>query len=252
MEGAAAAAKRREEVEACLKALQEEQAKLAERLHSREEELDVRKTKLAAREEELSQEETRLSTKQARLDEQQKEITSKKALLDAQGEALSAAEKKKAVELVGFRDVELRLRTALHTFYRDGFAEPVATPESGFAVLAAELAMALEEDVIQVDKILDIECRDLFSEAATRVFSHLHLREPGFEFNSVILPVLAEAREHTVEAVKAPVEAFVKRFVRVAVPSSPDATEANDGEDDTTDANHKPPEDGAIDDDGSS
>ncbi|KAE8810923.1 hypothetical protein D1007_12273 [Hordeum vulgare] len=179
MEGAAAAAKHHEDVEARLKALQEEQAKLAEQLCSREEELDARKTKLAAREEKFSQEETRLGAKQARLDELEKEI--------------AATKKKKAAELVDFPDVELRLRTAHDTLCRDGFVEPLATPESGFAMLTTGLAAALEEAVIQVDRILDNECRDLFFEATTRIFSHLHLHEPGFDLNSVIMPVPVKA-----------------------------------------------------------
>ncbi|KAI4997610.1 hypothetical protein ZWY2020_052952 [Hordeum vulgare] len=195
---------------------------------------------------ELSQEENRLGAERARLDEQEKEITSKKNLLDAKGEALTACEKKKAAELVGFPHVELRLHTTLHTLCRDGFDEPLATPESGFTVLSADLTMVLEDAVIQVDKILDIECRDLFSEAATRIFSHHHLREPGFDFNSMILPVPTEARDSTTEAAKGHVEALVKRFARVIDHSSPDVAEPDSREDDTTNADDKPPEDGAT------
>ncbi|KAE8818377.1 hypothetical protein D1007_03820 [Hordeum vulgare] len=241
MEEAAASAKRCDEAEARLKALQEEQAKRAEQLRLREEELDARKSKLATREEELSHEETRLGAKQARLDKQEKEITSKKTLLDSQGEDLAAAKKQKAAEQVDFPDVELRLCTALHTLCRDGFDEPLATPESGFVVLVAELIKALEDVVIQVDKILDSECRDLFSEAATCVFSHLHVREPGFDFGSVILSVPTEARNRAAEAVKGPVKAFVNRFARITVPSPPDADEPDDGEEDATDDDDKPP-----------
>ncbi|KAE8817854.1 hypothetical protein D1007_04476 [Hordeum vulgare] len=96
-------------------------------------------------------------------------------------------------------------------------------------MLAMELAVALEGTIVQVDKILDSECRDLFFEAATRVFSHLHLHEPGFGFGSVILLVPIESCHSVAEAVKGPVEALVKRFSRIAVPSSPDATKADDG-----------------------
>ncbi|KAI4995829.1 hypothetical protein ZWY2020_037917 [Hordeum vulgare] len=96
-------------------------------------------------------------------------------------------------------------------------------------MIAAELAVVLEDAVVQVDKILDNKCRDLFFEAATRVFSHLLLREPGFDFYSVILPVPTVVRHTAAEAVKGPVEALVKRFAHVAAPSSPDAAEAYDG-----------------------
>ncbi|KAE8806113.1 hypothetical protein D1007_17715 [Hordeum vulgare] len=116
----------------------------------------------------------------------------------------------------------------------------------GFAMLASELAVALEDTVIQVEKILESECWDLFSEAAIRVFNHLHLREPEFYFDSVILPVPSKARDSAKEAVKGPVEALVKRFTRVAGPPSPDAAEADGREDDTTNADDKPPENGAT------
>ncbi|KAE8795951.1 hypothetical protein D1007_29144 [Hordeum vulgare] len=113
-------------------------------------------------------------------------------------------------------------------------------------MLAAELAVALEGSYVQVDKILDNECRDLFFEVATRVFSHFHLHEPGFDFGSMILSVPTEAHHNAMEAVKGPVETLVKRFTRFAAPSSPDAAEAVDGEDNASNTDDKPPEDGAT------
>ncbi|KAI5012473.1 hypothetical protein ZWY2020_024739 [Hordeum vulgare] len=157
MKEAAAAATCCEGAEARLKALQEEQAEQAGRLCLREEQIEARPTKLATQEEKLSQDETQLGAKQVRLDKQEKEIALKKALLDANRGAHAAAD----------------------ALCQDGLDEPLATPEDGFAVLAAELAVALEDAVVQVDKVFDSECQDLFTEAATCVFSHLHLREPG-------------------------------------------------------------------------
>ncbi|KAE8791158.1 hypothetical protein D1007_34416 [Hordeum vulgare] len=245
-EGGATATKHCQEAKARLKALQEEQAKLGEQHHQREEELTTREAKLAAWEQELSQEENHLGAKQARLDKKEKELASRKALLDAKGEALTAAERKKVAELVGFPDVDLKLCTTLRSLLWDGFNEPLANPESSAATLVAELVVGLENTVVQVDKILDSECCDLFFEAATRIFSHLHLRESGFDFGSVILQVPTEARHSATEAVKGPVEALMKRFARVATPSSPDVVEADDGEDDAFDADVKPLEDGAT------
>ncbi|KAI4996160.1 hypothetical protein ZWY2020_041301 [Hordeum vulgare] len=91
---------------------------------------------------------------------------------------------------------------------------------------------------------MDSECRDLFFAAATRVFSGLHLHEPGFDLGSVIQPVPDEAFHSAVEAVKGPVEALVKRFICVAAPSSPDAAEADDEEGDTFDIHDESPEEG--------
>ncbi|KAE8772637.1 hypothetical protein D1007_55333 [Hordeum vulgare] len=112
--------------------------------------------------------------------------------------------------------------------------------------------MALEDTVVEVDKILDSECRDDFFEASTGVFGILHLREPVFDFGTVIQPVPTESRHSVAEAMKGPVEALMKRFARVAAPSSPDPGEADDGEDDTSDADDKPHEDGTTGGDGSS
>ncbi|KAE8772634.1 hypothetical protein D1007_55328 [Hordeum vulgare] len=99
----------------------------------------------------------------------------------------------------------------LRSLCRDGFDEPLATPEDGFAALANGLIVALEGAVVHVDKILDNDCHDLFFAVATCVFSHLHHRQPGFDLGSMILPVPTEARDHAVEAVKGPVEALVRR-----------------------------------------
>ena len=57
-----------------------------------------------------------------------------------------------------------------------------------------------------------------FSEAVTCVFSHLHLLEPGFDFNSVIHLVDPEACASAAAAVKGAVETLVNRFTRVWFP----------------------------------
>ncbi|KAI5001184.1 hypothetical protein ZWY2020_011143 [Hordeum vulgare] len=185
--------------------------------------------------------------KQARLEEKEKEAASRKSIVDAQEKALVAAEERKTMELACFPDIELRFRTTLRSLCQDGFDEPLATPEDSFTALAKGLVVALEVVIVQVDKILDSKCRDLFFTATNRVFSHLHLCEPRFDLSSVILPVPAEAVDRAAEAVKGPVEALVRRFARVTAPSSPGAAEADDGEDDASHINDQPPAEGATD-----
>ncbi|KAE8787670.1 hypothetical protein D1007_38373 [Hordeum vulgare] len=104
----------------------------------------------------------------------------------------------------------------------------MSTLKGGFTSHVAGLSVALENTIFQVDKILGSECRDLFFAAATRVFSHLHLREPRFNLSSVILPVPTKARHNAAEAMKGPVEALVKSFSCVPATSSPDVAEADD------------------------
>ncbi|KAE8777570.1 hypothetical protein D1007_49641 [Hordeum vulgare] len=108
------------------------------------------------------------------------------------------------------------------------------------------LVVALEAAVTQMDKIFDSECRDLLFAAATRVFSHRHLRDPGFDLSSMIVPVRAEAQDCTAEAMKGPVVALVRRFARVASPLSQGAARADDGEDDASDIHDQPPTEGVI------
>ncbi|KAE8801483.1 hypothetical protein D1007_22924 [Hordeum vulgare] len=97
-----------------------------------------------------------------------------------------------------------------------------------------------------MDKILDNECRDLFFAAATRVFSHVHLRDPGFDLSSMIVSVPVEACDCDAEAVKGPVEALVRRFARVAAPLSPRTVGVDDWEDDASDVDDQPPAEGVT------
>ncbi|KAE8780968.1 hypothetical protein D1007_45819 [Hordeum vulgare] len=142
----------------------------------------------------------------------------KEALLEAREKALTAAEENKAFEIARFPHVELGLRKAIRYLCRGVFDEPLATPEEGFDVLTNGLVAALEAIVTQMDKTLESECRDLFFTVVTRVFSHLHLRDPGFDINSVILSVPPGAHDRAAESVKCPVEALVRKFARVAPP----------------------------------
>ncbi|KAE8803026.1 hypothetical protein D1007_21231 [Hordeum vulgare] len=108
-------------------------------------------------------------------------------------------EAKAAVERC--EEVESRLSAlqGLRYLCWGGFDEPLATLEAGFTVLANALVAALEAADTQMDKTLESECRDLFFVAATRFFSHLHLRDPGFDMNSVIVPVPPGACDRTAE-----------------------------------------------------
>ncbi|KAE8791662.1 hypothetical protein D1007_33865 [Hordeum vulgare] len=203
-------------------------------------------TKFAAREEELSRKVSRVDTEQVLLEEREKDVTMRKAFLEVQEKALAAAEERMADELACFPDVKLGLRKALRSLCRDDFDVPLATPEDDFAVLVKEVVAALEAAITQMDMILDNECRDLIFTAATRVFSHLHLRDPGFDLISVIMPVPAEDRDRAAEAVKVPVDALVRRFARVAPPLSPGTAGADDGEDDASDVDDQPPAEGVT------
>nr|XP_020158110.1 uncharacterized protein LOC109743428 [Aegilops tauschii subsp. strangulata] len=80
--------------------------------------------------------------------------------------------------------------------------KPLATPEDGLAGLLPKLAEALEGIATGVDSMVEGECRARFTAAATRVFNHLHLREPSLDLSTLIEQVAPESRNTIVEAVK--------------------------------------------------
>lgn len=124
--------------------------------------------------------------------------------------------------------LELKAREALHSICRGGFEDPLRTPADGPAKLLTELVAKLEGAAAKVDAILEGECHDLFFVAATRVFSHLHLPDPGFDFSTVVGPVPPEARAAAVEAVKGHVATLLGKFV-VQVKVEPAMDEAGEG-----------------------
>ena len=58
----------------------------------------------------------------------------------------------------------------------------------------------------------EAEARVLSSAALTRVFSHLHLRDPTAHLDELLEPVDTEHCTAAAEAVKGQVEALLKRF----------------------------------------
>ena len=97
------------------------------------------------------------------------------------------------------------------------------TPEDGFAGLSSKLAVALEGAATEVDSILEEECRSLFSAAVTRVFGHLYLQDPGFDFITVIRSIAPESRVAAEGAMKGHVDALLKKFLCVPDPEAPAA-----------------------------
>ncbi|KAE8777569.1 hypothetical protein D1007_49640 [Hordeum vulgare] len=76
----------------------------------------------------------------------------------------------------------------------------------------SELVKELEGAIKKVDNIVEQECHDLFSVAATYVFSHLLLRDPRFEFALVMGPALEEFRGNLATAVGGHVHTPLEKF----------------------------------------
>ena len=109
-------------------------------------------------------------------------------------------------------DLEKRSRKVLKTLYEHGLEKSLATDEDGHARLLPLLVKALEEVVDGVGPMAEAEARVLSSAALTRVFSHLHLRDPNACLDELLEPVAEDQCEAAAAAVQGQVEALLKKF----------------------------------------
>ena len=98
-----------------------------------------------------------------------------------------------------FISLEPRSRTVLHSLYGEGYEKPLATPEEGPAGLLPKLATMVEGIIVGVGPMVEGEARALFTSAATRIFSHLHLRDPSFDLGVLLEPVDPELHDAAAE-----------------------------------------------------
>ena len=86
--------------------------------------------------------------------------------------------------------------------------------------------MALGEVVSGIDPLAEAEARVLSSAALTRVFSHLHLRDPAARLDELLEPVAEDQCEAATAAVQGHVKALLKKFRGfVSAPLSADAAD---------------------------
>nr|XP_020170310.1 neuromodulin-like [Aegilops tauschii subsp. strangulata] len=118
---------------------------------------------------------------------------------------------------VADRDAELeqRPRKALQDLYGRGLKEPLVTAEEGPAELLPQLVTALEGVVLGADPMVEGEARALSASAMMRVFSHLHLRDPNFDFGALLQPVDLEHCTAAAEAMKDQVESLLRKFLAI-------------------------------------
>ena len=143
-----------------------------------------------------------LAKKQAaernRLEELEQKMGTREADLDAKARFL-------AEDRVAFADLEKRSRKALKMLYEHGLEKLLDTDEDGPAQLLPLVVKALEE-------VADAEARVLSSAALTRVFSHLHLRDPNACLDELLEPVAEDQYEAAAVAVQDQVGALLRRF----------------------------------------
>ena len=140
-----------------------------------------------------------------RLEELERKMGTREADLDAKARVL-------AEDRVAFADLEKRSRKALKTLYEHGLEKPLDTDEDGPAQLLPLVVKALEEVVDGLGPMAEAEARVLSSAALTRVFSHLHLRDPNACLDELLEPVAEDQYEAAAAAVQDQVGALLRRF----------------------------------------
>lgn len=83
--------------------------------------------------------------------------------------------------------LEERSRVALKALYEKGLEKPLTTNEDGPTQLLPYLVEALEEVVSGIGPMAEEEAHVLSSSALTRVFSHLHLRDPTARLDELLV-----------------------------------------------------------------
>ena len=129
----------------------------------------------------------------------------RKAKLD--DEALVLAE-----DRVAFTEMEAKARSSLRTLYDSDLESPLAGAEDGPTKLLPFLVHALEDVALGLGPTAEAEARVLSSAALTRVLTHIHLRDPGFDIDSLLEPVSGKRAAATAEAVKGRAEALLGKF----------------------------------------
>ena len=113
---------------------------------------------------------------------------------------------------MAFAEMEKRARAALKTLYESDLEEPLAGAEDGPAKLLPFLVRPLEDVVDGLGPTAEAEARALSSAALTHVLSHVYLRDPNVDLDSLLEPVSGDLAAAAAEAVKGRAEALLGRF----------------------------------------
>lgn len=117
-----------------------------------------------------------------------------------------------AKDRMAFVKLEVKARTLLKSLYDSGLESPLAGAEDGPAKLLPFLVCVLEDVALGLGPTAEAEARVLSSAALTRVFTHIYLRDPDVDLDSLLEPVSGELAAVTAEAVKGRAEALLAKF----------------------------------------
>ena len=119
-----------------------------------------------------------------------------------------------------FREVAVHAMAATGRLGVSGLSHPPShDDEASFLDFFAKLVEKLEEAVTKMDELVDAECLELLELARRRIFSNLLHANPDFQAETVLkeveeLGLDKAAAAKLAEAIKGPVEKFLKSFQR--------------------------------------
>ena len=117
-----------------------------------------------------------------------------------------------AEDRVAFAEMEAKARSSLRMLCDSGLESPLAGAEDGPAKLLPFLVRALEDVTLGLGPTAEAEARVLSSAALTWVFTHIYLRDPNVDLDSLLEPASGELAAATAEAVKGRPKALLAKF----------------------------------------
>lgn len=160
---------------------------------------------LKAREAVIKDQHAKLNKRGDRLGALEQELEAWKAELDDKARVL--AEDREA-----FAETEVKVRGLLKSLYDSDLESPLAGAEDGRAKLLPFMVRALEDVTLGLGPTAEAEARVLSSAALTRVLTHVYLRDPNVDLDSLLEPVSGELAAAAAKAVKGCAEALLSKF----------------------------------------
>ena len=160
---------------------------------------------MKAREAAIKDRDAKLKKHSDRLGMLEQELEARKVELDGKTRVL-------AEDSMAFTEMEEKARTSLKTLYESGLESPLAGAEDGPAKLLPFLVRALEDVTLGLGPTAEAEARVLSSAALTRVLTHVYLRDPNVDLDSLLEPASGELATAAAEAVKGHAEALLGKF----------------------------------------
>ena len=117
-----------------------------------------------------------------------------------------------AEDRVAFAELEEKAHATLKTLYESGLEDPLASEEDGTAELLPFPVHALEDATDGLGPTAKAEARALSSAALMRVFSHVHLRYPNVDLDSLMEPMIGDLAVAAAKAVKGGAEVLLGKF----------------------------------------